>query len=381
MIRSVGSPTVVLAGGGTGGHLFPGIATAEALVRRAPGSRVLLAATQRDAVSRHGLVCDLETVPVQSPRTPRSPVGYPVFAARLASAVSRSAEVFRTHRPHVVVGLGGYGSAAPVVAAWRVGIPVLLLEQNAVPGKATRFLSRFGATVAASYSGLPARGVHGTVVETGNPIRRQILAARAAHEELGLRPGVPTLAVVGGSLGAAALNRRIADALTAVVRATGGRTDDGAARFQVIHAAGTPEEAESLGRAYAAAGVRAAVRPFFEDMGAVWGSCDAVLCRAGGTTVAEIVALGRPAVYVPYPHAADDHQRANARPSADAGAAAIVREDELSPERLAAEVGPLLSNAALRGERGARARRLGRPDAADRVVDLILELAAREGRR
>ena len=381
MIRSVGSPTVVLAGGGTGGHLFPGIATAEALVRRAPGSRVLLAATQRDAVSRHGLVCHLETVPVQSPRTPRSAAGYPLFAARLASAVARSGDVLRAHRPHVVVGLGGYGSAAPVVAAWRAGIPVLLLEQNAVPGKATKFLSRFGATVAVAYSGLPARGVRGTVVETGNPIRRQVLAARPAHDELGLVPSVPTLAVVGGSLGAEALNRRISDSLAAIVRATGGLTDAGAARFQVIHAAGTPEQAEQLRRAYAAAGVRAVVRPFFDDMGAVWGTCDAVLCRAGGTTVAEIAALGRPAVYVPYPYAADDHQDANARPSADAGAATIVREEDLSPERLATEVGPLLANGPLCSERASRARRLGRPDAADRVVDLILELAAREGRR
>jgi UDP-N-acetylglucosamine--N-acetylmuramyl-(pentapeptide) pyrophosphoryl-undecaprenol N-acetylglucosamine transferase len=378
MIRSAGTPTVLLAGGGTGGHLFPGVATAEELVRRAPGSRVLLAATRKDTASRHGLGCDLETVPVHSPRTPRHAVGYPVFAAKLAAAILGSSRVLEAHRPHVVVGLGGYGSAAPVIAAWRLGVPVLLLEQNAVPGKATKLLSRFGATVAASYGGLPEKGVHGSVVETGNPVRRGVLASRPAHAEMGLLPHLPTLAVVGGSLGASSLNRRVVEAIPALVQATGGRDSSFQAKFQVVHAAGTPAEAERVRGAYAAAGVRAAVRPFFDDMGAVWGTSDAVLCRSGGTTVAELAALGRPAVYVPYPHAADDHQAANARPFADAGAATMVREDALTVERLIAEVGPLLADDAVRRQRSERARRLGRPDAASRVVDLILGLAARK---
>jgi UDP-N-acetylglucosamine--N-acetylmuramyl-(pentapeptide) pyrophosphoryl-undecaprenol N-acetylglucosamine transferase len=377
VIRSVGAPVVLFAGGGTGGHLFPGVATAEELARRAPGRRVLLAATQRDACSRHGVVCDLETVPVHSPRTPSSPFLLPFFGARLTVATARAARVLREQRPHVVVGLGGYGSAAPVLAAWRLGIPVLLLEQNAVPGKATRFLSRFGATTAASYPGLAARGVRGEVVETGNPVRTRVLAARPAHDELGLRPDLPVLAVVGGSLGAAGLNARVASSLEALVGATGGRGDDGLARFQVIHAAGSPAQATALASDYAAARVRAAVQPFFEDMGAVWGTADAVLCRAGGTTVAELAALGRPAVFVPYPHAADDHQEANARPLADGGAATIVREEELTPDRVAAEVGPLLADAAVRARRALRTRRLGRPDAAARVVDLVLDLAVR----
>lgn len=380
MIRSVGSPTVLFAGGGTGGHLFPGVATAEELARRAPASRVLLAATQRDAVSRHGVACELETVPVRSPRTPQRATHYPLFAARLAFAVTRSVRVLREHRPHVVVGLGGYGSAAPVLAARRLGIPVLLLEQNAVPGKATRFLSRFGATVAASFPGLAARGVRGHVVETGNPVRRRVLSARAAHAELGLTAGVPVLAVVGGSLGATAVNTRLVSALPLLVERTGGRDDAGFARFQIVHAAGTAEQAAELARAYADAGVRAAVRPFFDDMGAVWGTADAVLCRAGGTTVAELAALGRPAVFVPYPHATDDHQRANARPLADGGGAVVVAEADLTPQRVADEVGALLADAGLRADRSERSRKLGRPDAAARVVDLILGLAA-EGER
>jgi len=377
VIRSVGSPTVLLAGGGTGGHLFPGVATAEELIRRAPGSRVLLAATRKDTAARHGLACDLETVAVQSPRTPSSRALYPLFATQLAAAVVRSARVLSQHRPHVVVGLGGYGSAAPVLAAWRANIPVLLLEQNAIPGRATRFLSRFGATVAASYPGLAQRGVRGTVVETGNPVRRHVLGARPSHETFGLVPGTPVLAVIGGSLGAAPLNRRLAAALPSLVERTGGRDADGRARFQVIHAAGTSAEAETLTGEYARAGVRAAVRPFFEDMDAVWGTADAVLSRAGGTTIAELSALGKPPVLVPYPHAADDHQVANARVLADRGAAVIVRESDLDAARVCAELGPLLADRNLREHRAAQARAFGRPDAAARVVDLILDLASR----
>lgn len=378
MIRSVQNPTVLFAGGGTGGHLFPGVAVAEELARRAPESRVLLARTQKDAVARHGLACTLETVPVQSPRTPSNPLGYPIWGGRLAAAVHRSTAVLRGHRPHVVVGLGGYGSVAPVLAARALGVPVILLEQNAVPGKATRMLSWFGAITAASFPGMGG-AVRGKVVETGNPIRRTVLDRRAAHRAFGLSTAAPVLLVAGGSLGASGLNRRVADGIPSLVRATGGLDagDDGVpwARFQVIHAAGSDDEAIRLSRLYAAAGVRACVRAFFDDMGAVYGTADAFLGRAGGTTIAELAAAGLPAIFVPYPHHADHHQEKNALPLAERGAAVVVREGSLSPDVLAEECGALLRDASLRRARADVARSLGRPDAAARVVDLILALA------
>ena len=376
MIRSVTTPTVLLAGGGTGGHLFPGVATAEELGRRAPGSRVLLAPTQRDRLARHGLACRLETVAVESPRTPRSALGLPLFGGRLAAALARSHGILRDTQPHVVVGLGGYGSLAPVLAARALEIPVLLLEQNALPGKATKFLSRFGSVTAAAFPELGRKGVRGRVVETGNPVRRGVLASRPAHADFGLDPGLPVLAVIGGSLGARGLNRRVACGVEKLVDAAGG-TAGGRARFQAIHAAGSAEECPDLEKAYAEAGVRACVRPFFDDMGAVYGTADVVLCRAGGTTVAELAALGRPAVFVPYPWHGDRHQEANAEPLVRGGAATIVPEERLTPVALAVEVGPLLRDAALRAARAAAARGLGRPDAAARVVDLVLTLAGR----
>ena len=281
--------------------------------------------------------------------------------------------MLRDLRPHVVVGLGGYGSVAPVVAARLSGIPAVLLEQNAVPGVATKLLARFGAVTAAAFEGTE-RHVRGAVVLTGNPLRRGTMTPRAAHADFGLAPGLPVLGVLGGSLGAHGVNRRVADAVPALVAATGGLALR-FAHFQVLHATGSDEDAALLREAYAAAGVRACVRPFFEDMGAVYGTCDAVLCRAGGTTVAELAVVGLPAVFVPYPHHRDPHQRENARALVERGAAALLREEDATPESITAEVAPLLVDLALRARRARETRRLGRPDAADRVVDLLLQLS------
>ena len=175
------------------------------------------------------------------------------------------------------------------------------------------------------------------------------------------------------------MNRRWITALAAVVRAMGAGPH-GEPPLQVIHAAGSSEPLVTLRDAYRSAGIPACVRPFFKDMAAVYGTADALLCRAGGTTLAELTALGVPSVLVPYPHPRDGHQRENARALVDRGAATLLEEDEMTPQAVATHVAPLLSDQAVRDRRAREARRLGRPDAADRVVDLILELANSGGR-
>jgi UDP-N-acetylglucosamine--N-acetylmuramyl-(pentapeptide) pyrophosphoryl-undecaprenol N-acetylglucosamine transferase len=367
MIRPAGVPKVLMAGGGTGGHLFPGVAVAERLVRRMPGANVLLAATSRDAVARHFAACPLETVDIESPRLPGRALDVPGFGVRMARAIQRSYSFLREEEPDIVIGLGGYGSVAPVLAACARRTPAIVLEQNAKPGKATRFLGRFGAVAAASFPGLWQAGYRGRAVLTGNPIRERVLATRRCPSDFGFDPGVPTLGVLGGSLGARGLNWRVAAGAAALAAAAG-------AAFQVVHATGSEEDADVASRAWAQAGVRALVRPFFVDMGALYGTCDALVCRSGGTTVAEVAALGLPAVFVPYPHHADGHQRANAAELVAQGAATVVEESELTPEALAAHAAPLLRDPALRAERARRAREAGRPRAADLVVDLILQL-------
>ena len=363
MIRHAGVPRVLMAGGGTGGHLFPGVAVAEALGRRMPGASVRLAATAKDLASPHLAACPLEIVQLGSPKRPAGAVHVPGFGVRMAGALLRSYAFLKDSGPEIVIGLGGYGSVAPVAAARARRIPVILLEQNAVPGKATRFLSRLGGLVAASFDGV---GVRGRVVLTGNPIRERVLRTRRAHAEFGLDPSLPVLAVLGGSLGARGLNERFVAAASALVAATG-------APFQVLHATGGDDDPR-IAAAYAAAGLRACVRPFFVEMGAVYGTVDVALCRAGGTTVAELAAVGLPAVFVPYPHHKDDHQARNAAALVERGAATLVREASLTPDALALHVAPLLENRSLRRRRSRAMREMGRPDAADRVVDLILEL-------
>lgn len=376
MIRPVGEPTVLFAGGGTGGHLFPGLAVAEAVARRHAGSRLLLAMTERDARAPHGADCPLEVVALHSPRTPTSAAGLPAFGARLSTAVARAARVLREERPHAVVGLGGYGSVAPALAARLLRIPVLLLEQNVVPGKANRLLSRLGAVTAASFDGLREAGLRGPVVTTGNPLRGAVLRPRAAHAELGLEPGVPVVVVLGGSQGSNGLNERFVRALETVVRRAAAErppTVRGPV-LQVIHAVGTRDPVDRTHAVYRRLGIRACVREFFHEMGAVWGTADVALCRSGGTTLAELTALGLPSVLVPYPYHADQQQRRNALRLVQRGAATLLEEEAMTPDAVADHLVPLLCDAAVRARRAREARRLGRPDAADRVVDLLDDL-------
>jgi UDP-N-acetylglucosamine--N-acetylmuramyl-(pentapeptide) pyrophosphoryl-undecaprenol N-acetylglucosamine transferase len=367
MIRAAGTPRVLMAGGGTGGHLFPGVAVAERLAERMPGARVQLAATAKDLASRHLAACPLEIVQLGSPKLPVGAVTIPGFGVSMARAVLRSYAFLRETDPEIVLGLGGYGSVAPVVAARARRIPTIVLEQNAVPGKATRLLGRFGAVAAASLPGIHAHGFRGRAVLTGNPIRRKVLETRRAHEQFALDPTLPVLGVLGGSLGARGMNERVFQGISALRDAVGGP-------FQVIHATGSLEDAVTAERAYHASGIVACVSPFFVDMGAVYGIVDVVLCRAGGTTVAELAALGIPAVFVPYPHHGDAHQSKNAEAFVKTGAATLVEESALTPEMLSQHVAPLLADPARRARRARAMRRMGRPDAADRVVDLILEL-------
>ncbi len=364
------APSVLFAGGGTGGHLLPGVAVAEALGEQRPDLRPVYAVTDRDLAGAWGDAARGDRIHLASPRLPRRPAEGPAFALALALSVARSLRVLRRERVRAVVALGGYGCVGPALAGLVARRPVVCLEANAVPGAAVCALQRWGALVAASFAGTPALLPRpDRVVVTGNPLRRSVLAGRrGAHGEFGLAPGRPVLAVVGGSLGARGLNGAVAAALPRIARS-------GA---QLLWITG-PEDAEAMRAAAAAAGVPACVLPYCADMGALYGTADLLLARSGGGAVAEAAAMGVPAVFVPYPHHADRQQEHNARALVAIGAAKVVDEAALDPARFEAEVLALLGDRELLRLMAGVAMRQGMPDAADRVARLVGDLALPAG--
>src|SRR6266404_4628947 len=298
----------MIAGGGTGGHLFPGIAVAEAARRRDPDGAILFVGSERGLEARvvpsAGFVLEaLPTTPLRG-RGARDRVR---AIAGLAAGVGRARGVIRRFAPDAIVGLGGYASAPAVIAGRLAATPIVLLEQNARPGLTTRLLARFADRVCVSFPESAAAFAAGKAVVTGNPVRWRaadgaVASSSVASPETTAGGRGLALLIFGGSAGARTLNLA-GPALAAALADVPG--------LSIVHQTGAEAEA-SVRAAYAAVGIRADVRPFIADMGAAYAAADVVVCRAGATTIAELAALGKPAILVPYPYAADDHQRANA---------------------------------------------------------------------
>jgi UDP-N-acetylglucosamine--N-acetylmuramyl-(pentapeptide) pyrophosphoryl-undecaprenol N-acetylglucosamine transferase len=347
---------VVIAGGGTGGHLFPGLALADALVAR--GVAVAFVGTAQGLEARAVPAAGYPLRLLAGRQLRGGGPGRALAAlAATASGVRGATRLLRELRPRLVIGVGGYASVAVVLAAWPRRLPILLLEQNVVPGAANRLLGRIARRVCVGFAESAPFFPRGRALHTGNPLRAGVLKAAGASRPEGTRLG---LLVFGGSQGARQLNRATLEALRLLGPA--------AARFTITHQTGTADLAE-VRAGYAALGLDASVVPFIDDMGAAYAAADLVLARAGAMTCAELMAIGLPAVLVPYPHAADDHQRRNAEVLAGAGAAELVLDRDLSGERLAATLGRFAAEPDRRTAMAARARALGRPDAAERVAD------------
>lgn len=358
--------TVLIAGGGTGGHLMPALAIAAAIRELAPAVEPVLVGAERgvEAAILPGRDFRYRLLPSEPiyRRAWWKNLRWPFIAGRLLRQVAR---LFAEESPAAVVGTGGYASAPVVLWAVRRGVPAAIQEQNAYPGLATRWLSRLVRHV---YLGLPeARrllrfGRRTEVFETGNPIAPPTPERRgAALARFGLRGDRPVLLVTGGSQGALALNRAVAGWLD-------GGLEDRIALLWVTGRGSSPEFA----RYHRPPDVQ--VIPFLDPMADGYAVADLVVSRAGMLTVAELCAWGLPAILVPLPTAAADHQTRNARVLAEAGAAVLLPQDELSPERLGREVAALLRDPGRRRAMGAAARRRGRPDAARDIASKVLTL-------
>ncbi|MEJ2643761.1 MAG: undecaprenyldiphospho-muramoylpentapeptide beta-N-acetylglucosaminyltransferase [Gammaproteobacteria bacterium] len=357
--------TILIMAGGTGGHVFPALAVAERL--RADGVSVVWLGTHRgleaDVVPRAGL--PIEWIRVSGLRG--KGLGRRLSAPfMLLLALIQAFAVLLRVRPQAVLGMGGFVTGPGGVAAWVLRRPLLLHEQNSVAGLTNRLLVPLATRLMEAFPGaLPASR---KPVLTGNPVRDDIAALPAPEMRFADRTGALRLLVLGGSLGARALNETVPAAL---------QQQPPESRPTVWHQCGRLH-ADAARESYRQAGVEARVEPFITDMAEAYGWADLVLCRAGALTVAELSAAGLGAILVPYPYAVDDHQTSNARYLADAAAAVLVPQNELTAQRLATllvehgERGHLLAMAR-------NARGLARPDAAREVAALCLA-AAREGR-
>jgi len=365
---------VVIAGGGTGGHLYPGIAIARELQARRPGSIVTFAGTARGietkVVPREGFELDLLRI---AGLKGRSAIAAVRGVALLPLSFADAWRIISRRRPDVVIGVGGYASGPAVMLAALRRIPTLVAEQNAVPGMTNRLLSHVVSAAAVTFeSTVSFFGRRGFVA--GNPVRPEFLGEGYEGYE-GCEGGEgyegasaerrARVLIFGGSQGAHAINVAMVEAAPRLAAA--GAVD-------VTHQTGE-RDVELVRAGYRGAGLAARVEPFLYAMDREMKSADVVISRAGATTIAELAAVGRAAILVPLPTAADDHQKKNAEVFARAGAAELIEQKDLTGALLADRLLALAGDAKRRAEMSQAARRLARPDAAKRIVDRVLELA------
>jgi UDP-N-acetylglucosamine--N-acetylmuramyl-(pentapeptide) pyrophosphoryl-undecaprenol N-acetylglucosamine transferase len=353
---------LIIAGGGTGGHLFPGIAVAEEFLAQGAGNEVLFVGTSHGIEARllPGLGYPLALISASGMKglgTSRALLG----AGRLLRGYAQSRKILKEFRPDLVLGVGGYASAPLVLAARGLGIRRFIHEQNAAPGLANKILGRFVDKIFISMPESASFFRQEITLMTGNPIRREILwgfqeRLRSAGDDF-------SLLVFGGSAGAHRVNTALIQALPHLERVR--------QRLRITHQTGE-KDLERVREGYRAAGFQAEVTGFIDNMSQAYGRADLVICRAGATTIAEVTACGKGCIFIPFPFAADDHQRKNAESLLKRDAGLMILEEDLTGERLAAEILLLMEDP----ERLARMERnaldLAQLDAAQAIVAAML---------
>jgi len=356
---------VVIAGGGTGGHLFPGIAIAEALREKDAQTEIMFVSAGTPMESKALKEAGLQEYPLTLEKIHRYLTWRLILVPfRLWSALRRSKCFLHQFQPNVVVGMGGYVAGPAGVAAWLLRKPLLIHEQNAVAGTTNRMLAPLATRVLAAFPGaFPEQVAHRVL---GNPVRRALVEAGASrhYDYAGQRP--LRLLVLGGSLGARPINE-VLPGTVRLIRA-------GGQQLEVWHQAGEAHIAAAQASYGELLGESLRVVAFIEDMAAAYAWGDLVLCRAGALTVSELAVMGCPSILVPLPYAIDDHQSANARSLSDAGAALLLRQADMSAEALAAFLRGYIAQPRLLARMAAAAAAAATPDAAARVSDCCEEL-------
>ena len=360
---------VIIAGGGTGGHLFPGIAIAREFLARCPQNRVLFVSTanefERSVLADAGF--ELKKITVKGIKG-KGLVSKGQSLALIPVGIVQSLSILAAFKPDLVVGVGSYAAGPVALAARLLGIHVVLHEQNILPGITNRTLARFARRIYVSFEQTAGRFDANKVRFTGNPVRREILNLMGEKENAETRTsGRPlTLLVAGGSQGAHSINTTMLAALPLLKDRK---------QLTIIHQTGTVDEA-MVKEAYRSEGLNATVQAFFDNMDRQYRQADLVICRAGATTVAELTVAGKAVIFVPFPFAADNHQSLNARALASAGAAEVVEQKDLTADGLAERINYYAANRRQLEEMGLRARAFGKPEAARVIVDDIYGLLA-----
>ncbi len=355
---------LIIAGGKTGGHLFPGIAVAQAVERLSSNAKILFVGTNAAFETR-----TLKTYGYDHRAIYSKPVKGGNLLNKLASifiliiSLAQSLIIMRTVKPDFVLGVGGFSSFAVVLAAWLLHIPTAIQEQNAIPGLTNRMLAKFARTIFTSFEQTKGFINHPKVQFTGNPVRKPELSAAGSHSLLsGLDPDRFTLLITGGSQGAASIN-------AAVLGAVESMEDPDA--FNIIHQTGITEE-QKIQERYKAMGIKAVAKAFFHDMPQLQAAADLIIARAGAGTLSELSILGKPAILVPFPYAADDHQTVNAKAFEAQGAAVMMTDASLNGADLKAKIEELALDRPRLESMEKNMKRLAMPDADKTIATYIL---------
>jgi len=361
---------IVIAGGGTGGHLFPGIAVAQEFETRNAANRIIFVSTgnplEKSVLSKTGYT--LQTITAAGIKG-RGLWNQLKSVAKIPKGILEANRILKNFSPDLTVGLGSYSAGPVVFAAWLRRIPIVVHEQNILPGITNRILSRFANRIYISFENTKSNMDSRKVQWTGNPVRRELLEYSDRHaegESDDSGKGLFTILIIGGSQGAHRIN-------TAVIEALGLLEDKEHLHF--VHQTGDADQ-QPVKEAYHRNNIRCTVQSFFDNMAELYSWADLLICRAGATTVAEITALGKAVIFIPFPYAADNHQVLNAGTLAEDGAAEMIIEKDLSGQILSKKIAYYAAHREALNDMAAKARRFGNPDAAKNIVDDCYRLLA-----
>lgn len=352
---------IIIAGGGTGGHLFPGIAIAQECISKYPDTSILFTGTgnsfEKITLAKAGFNHKTITVEGIKGRTIAKQL---IAAFKIPKGIFDSIKILKTFKPNLVFGVGSYSSGPVLLMAWLLGIKIALHEQNILPGITNRMLSYFADRIYVSFEKTKKLAHPEKVFVSGNPLRKEITdIAEKNITDYGLSKKAFTVLILGGSQGAHSINMAIIDALSNIKNKEG---------FLFVHQTGS-SDTETVAKAYAQHKISCDVKPFFDDMATKYSQADLIICRAGATTVAEITVIGRGAIFVPYPFAANDHQTQNAKALCDAGAAKMITEKDLTGKILAEKIEYFSENKQELSKMASLAKTFGKPDAAAVIIN------------